>query len=675
MRRNMIRGGAAVLVACGVIATRVDLRASDKIDVSGATLSPGDATTQGAVTIDPAASLGAVPPVTDVASDYGASDDDVNGYKDQVFTFADSGYTFGGLGGPNFVAHGNLTISPGEHNYGSFTVDAGVTVTVPAGTTVHIAGPARVDGRVVLDGQGNLAASLDCGGDLTVVGHAGSTIGGIVLGESATYYGTYYGGVQLPGRLVVTADAGERVALEGAIAVYGSRDATIEHVTSSHGLSLSLGGDVAMSDCVCPLIDVNSVKDAATSISSSSFPALNLSLGGAATLTDSTIRRLSVNAPTGSLHVTGNSSLGAAPSTATGADRGSVDITTLGDVVIDDDVAVSPLDTFSVSAYRGAIVLGRGVQVDLRGSPDNDGNTRYTALTPQSYAGVEIRGSLKADDWLSASADVGDVVLGAGAELVCTNGPVNLEAQGAVTAQGGTATITCGGNLDVRCVDGDLDLDVASVTSGGQIVALSNGEVRLRGSFSAARDVQVLSRKDAIDVSGATIRTADAGQYVSGFVRLATYASTATIDASDASLSTGASDGQSGDILLQVADTGGATTTGALRVAAVRTRDSVDGPITQIRGTIASRRGALNLAGSNRVAAGKAALHLFLRGLRGKVSGTARGVELKATRVTSRSSSFVLTLHDGGGVASETVRLELQRAGFLAVGKFKRPRK
>jgi hypothetical protein len=648
--------------AAAIVVTRQELRASGNIDTSGATFAPGAATSPGTVTIDTAADLGAVPPMNDVDVDVGIDDAAVADFQSQVFDMSQSGYAFGGLGGPNFHAHADVTLSAREQNFGSFTVDQGVTVTVAAGSTVHIAGAARIDGRVLLQGRVNSWASLDCGGDLDVVGHAGAVTGGIAA-ESTSRDDLTYNDVSLPGRLTVTADDGARVRFEGNIGIYGHVAATIAHA-DSQGLRLYTSAAVTFSDCVVQQIDVNGERDVALSVSGSSIDEANLFVGGATTLTDVTITRLGVNAPTGSLHVAGTSSVGVATSTTTGW----FNVTAYGDILVDDGVACTAT-SFDAFSYHGRVLLGTGVQLDQRST----GGGGHSYIAPYGYGGVEIRGYLKSDDGVEANASHGDVVLGANAQLT-TSGTVRLHAQGAVTASGGTATIACS-DLDVRCVDGDLDLDVASVTVGdGQIVVISNGEVRLRGTFQSSHDVQILSRRDAIDVSGATIRTADAGAGLSGFVRLATYASTASIDASNSTLTTGSSDGQSGDILLQIAQTGGATQSGALRVVGVTTRDAAAGPVTLVKGVVRWKKRGVDFAGSNRVGAGALSQHVYLSGKKGRLTGSAGSVDLKVTRSSATSSTFVMTLRDGGGAAGEIVPVTLQRAGFHATGKFRRPK-
>ncbi len=657
MRRHVRRAFVTTAVVGAVLAVRVELRAAGTIDVSGANMTPGVAIVAGTVTTDPTATLGAVPPATNVAVDIGFTDDYLTQYQSQVFNIAEQGYRFTGLGGPDLHAQTNLTLSVGEHNFGAFVVDQGVTVTIPAGTTVHVAGDARIDGRVVLGGGDAPSwANLDLGGDLTVVGHAGSTMGGIVVENASPT--SVNGAINVPGRLTVSADSGQRVRLDGEISVYGSTPATIEHVTSQY-VNFLLGADTAISDFVGAGMTVSSAQDVVLTISGATLGGVNLNLGGPTTLTDATIPRLTATAPGGSVHMTGTCAVGGASS--------GLAIDASGDVVIEDSCQITP-GAFSVLSYHGAVVLGTGVQVDLRGMA-GEGLSSYVQV--DSYAGVEVRGSLKCDQGIDLATASGDIALGSGADLE-TAGPMSLHAQGAVTATGGTARISADGGLDVRCGDGDLDLDVATVACGGQFVALSNGEVRLRGAFASGRDVQVLSRMDAIDVSGATMRTTDAGASLSGFVRLATYASTASIDASNATLSTGSSDSQSGDILLQIAATGDEQKRGVLRVASVKTRRIGDRIVTLVRGTVTSASPGVELAGSTRVAAGDAAQRLFLRGKHGRFSDAAGAVGLKVARVTKKATSFVLTLRDGGGVRGETVPLVIERAGFRASGKFRR---
>jgi hypothetical protein len=252
---------------------------------------------------------------------------------------------------------------------------------------------------------------------------------------------------------------------------------------------------------------------------------------------------------------------------------------------------------------------------------------------------------------------------------------MKLGAQGAVVAEGGTATLSASA-LDVSCVTGDLDLDVGSMTAtNGRFLALANGVVRLRGEYSATRDIQLLSRKDAIDAVGATLATADAGAALSGFVRLATFSSNATIDATDAAIRTGASDAQSGDVLLQIARSGGESSTAQIEVVTVGARRMPDGAIvTRIRGTMRGRAiRAASSSGSGRVAFGRTAHRLMLRGHGGHVSGVAGGAKMSIRGGSSRAT-FTVELREASAEAGELTELEIDRAGFHAKGKFRRPR-
>jgi hypothetical protein len=203
---------------------------------------------------------------------------------------------------------------------------------------------------------------------------------------------------------------------------------------------------------------------------------------------------------------------------------------------------------------------------------------------------------------------------------------------------------------------------------------MSNGTVRLRGTYQAARDVQVISLKDAIDVHGATLTTTNAGAAPSGFVRLATYAAT-SIDASDSTLATGSSDTQSGDVLVQTQQSGSIVVEGLMKAARVTARRTDGVVVTKITGKISARNlKKLGLDGSGRVTAGSVSRRVMMTGGGTKYAGADGVVDLRLSSVGKSGATFTLTTRETSATAGERVALRFERAGFHAKGNFKRPK-
>jgi len=322
--------------------------------------------------------------------------------------------------------------------------------------------------------------------------------------------------------------------------------------------------------------------------------------------------------------------------------------------------------------WNGGDELGEGIRIEA-GALVEDRSTPGLYMT--CPRGIRVAGTVRAfGESAELRAYAGDVTIEDGADVDAPNGTLRLLAGGAVAAVGGTATLTAK-EYDVRCVTGDLDLDVATMdATAGRVVAMSNGPVRLRGTYRAKGDVQVISLADAVDVHGATLSTVDGNAAPSGFVRLATYGAT-SIDAGESTLSTGDSDAQSGDVLLQVQDGGSAVVAAAMRVARVSARRTPDGVATRIQGTISARAlRTTNLDGSARVTAGELSRRIFLQGLTGRIEGTSGTVSVKLTRVGKTHVRFTIDIKEPSAVKGERKALRLSRAGFHATGQFKRPR-
>ncbi len=668
-RRTMcfILTAAAVAAAIPTAA----LVAGGDIDTIGADIASGDAPTRGAVTIDDSADLGAVP----------ADDEGIGSDSPPAYPF-DADYRFDGLGGPQFHATSDVTLPGGTYDFRSFTVDAGVTVRFNGATTLRVAGDVLLNGLIRFapaaeSGGIGQQLSLTTTGDLTIHASSGESSAGIVIdGADAERYGYVWALVK--GRFAATAEPGSTATLAGENArgsanyfVHATGVTRLSNVRLSSGRNYSSGihvaGDLYAENCIGE--DRDFILEAPE---------------GSVTVAGGRYQRLAISARNDVLVRDGAEFTGEALGITTS--RGGVRIG--GDVVIDvsggfgveadGDIELASGARVTVGgdeAARNSVYLstGRG-RVDVRDGAVIDASTGEI-VTIVTANGIDIAGSVRAGNGLTFGATAGDVVVRDSALLAAGEGPVRVYAAGTIAAEGGTASITAA-EFDLQSVTGGLDLDLSTLrATSGRVVAISNGVVKLRGGYEAARDIQIVSRRDGIDVAGATLSTAAVSDSISGFVRLATYASNAPIDASDATIRSGDSDVQSGDVLLQVAAQGGETAAAKMKVSGATAKVMRDGTVmTRIRGTLTSGRRAVPLRGSGEVTAGSLARRVFLRGRGGRLSGETDGVRVDLAGGTSSRANFVITLREPETVAGTETALRFDRAGLHAATTFRRPR-
>jgi hypothetical protein len=685
----MAAGGAALL------ASRGDVAASGTIDTSGATITIGDAPVQGSTVVDSAASLGIKPRLDPPSSGWSFTLPSPDGYPWEY-----GGFLHAGLGGSTFRAQVDLTYPGGTYDYGSFTVDQGVTVRFTGPATLRATNAMRIEGRVVMEGAGVL--TLDCAGDVTIVGHDDAVTTGLFADDDDASILVAAGGA-----VDVSADAGAKAhfhatGARGAVTVYSEKkpsadealttsiaDADFAAAEDGRLLVRFDGGKLELTNCVMtgPVAAVYApvstgdwayldeatqtwndtlVVSGGTYAGVSFFTNFGLRITGGASIAGGDTA--AVRAFQGPLRIEGTSSIRAEQTvqvmgtSVTIGDGCELRATgsTPGNYLPSVMVVANGNDPLGISVAPGAVIedhVGAGLGIYANG------------------AGIDVQGTVRGlGQTVELFAGGGDVAIEDGADLDTPNGSIHLWAQGAVTAAGGTATLSAR-EYDVRCVTGDLDLDVATMdATAGRIVAMSNGTVRLRGTYRATGDVQVISLADSIDVAGATLSTNDATTAPSGFVRMATYAAT-KIDAGNSTLTTGDSETQSGDVIVQVEDGGSAVSSAAMRVSRVTARRTPDGVLTRIQGTISSRAlRTTEFSGSARVTAGELSKRIFLQGLTGRIEGTSGTVTVKLTRVGKTHVRFVIEIREPSATAGERKSLRFARAGFHAEGRFKRPK-
>jgi hypothetical protein len=672
--------------AAALFAARGDVGAGGAIDVSGATLAVGDAPIVGSIVVDAAASLGNLPKLLRPAYDFQPPRWRAPDYR---YPQAPAGqyeltYRHAGLGGADLRVSDDLEFAAGTYDFGSFTVDRGVTVRFLGEATVRATNSMRIDGRIVLEGAGDL--TLDCSGPITFAGHDETAPTGLFTQNDDARILVVAGG-----ELGVFADPGARVAFRSTgddgqiVLVCDKRD--IETVASIADADFhadevialaTIYGRLRVANCtasgapttvhgpsVLGQAYFQSGVDDAVTVSGGSFAGLHVWSDQGLVVTDGAVvaggAYAGFRARSGDVRIDGASSIS--------AERG-LDVTG-EDVVIGDDCVLR-----TTGAQSEERIVVAGATLDLGSGAQVDDQTGAGVLLRARHD-VNLSGVVRTTGSAWLESVEGGLFLHKGFDLDATSGVVSLLAAGAVTVDGGESRLSAK-SYDVRCLTGDLDLDLESMTtSAGSIVAMSHGPVRLRGAYAAAGDVQVISLADTIDVRGATLSTNDAAVGPSGFVRAASYAAT-TIDAADATISTGDSDARSGDVLLQTDERGAAPLEGVLEVSSVGARRLPDGVVTTIRGTIGARGlHKIRFDGSARFSADDLTRRLILRGSgRGnRLEGASDVVNVRLTRAGKSRARFVLTVVEPGAVqeGAET-SLEIARAGLNARGKFKRPR-
>jgi hypothetical protein len=216
-----------------------------------------------------------------------------------------------------------------------------------------------------------------------------------------------------------------------------------------------------------------------------------------------------------------------------------------------------------------------------------------------------------------------------------------------------------------------------------------------------------------VDVRGANFVTADVGSSLSGFIRLATFAPSSvvrpvpadgeddwsdeddeeddedyakanrsftdpdepvTLDASGASLRTGASDVRSGDVLIQVAESSGAATKVAFKAGRAKARVLADGSVvTDVTGTMTFRGPKPNLYGSARITAGTVSRRVYLGGSQSNATTDAGTLEFRIGRRGARRVTVTVRLTEPSAQAGTRARLGFDRAGLHARTTFRRP--
>lgn len=702
---------------------------SGAIDTTDATLVPGAAPVPGEVVIEEGVDLGA-PPSPYVAE--GGFSSYWNHYGwitgNGVGTIQEAKVD-AGLGGPDFRAQVDLQLPGGTYDFGEFVVDPGVTVTFTGATTLRIAKGARVEGLVEMtDASAGDRLAVRVAESLTIVGHAGEPCGFSAEGDGTDLFLDVEGDVAQSaedGAEAVFA-AGREIRISALPQGAGGFGARYERARfEAQVCHLATWGWQSFASCSATGrlgVETHARDEDGYSVrfAGGTFE------GGLEVLADGSVLLDDGVAVTG-----GTCRMFAVAFSGTNPDYGfriasgcsievehGVTIETDGTLEIGDGVSIRTTagadgDWFVLGA-REELLVGEGAYLLHAGGEglDRDRPSMNLAGSP-----LRVRGTVRGRGEFVVLHSTTDVVLEDHAVVDATSGHLILGAEGAVVAEDGEVLVAAR-DVDVRCVSGDLDLDLRALdASGGKFAAISNGRVRLRGTYTAARDIQVLSLMDVVSVAGARLATDDVQSGLSGFVRLATYGSPTTviiggdlpadgedeeedesdddgddagkmpgraatadggtilINAAEATITTGESGAQSGSILLQNQEgEGGSSAKATIRVsrAAARTRDGE--VVTQVRGTIQLPRRRVDLTGSGRVVAGTVDERMILGGNRGAPRGEGGAARLRFARATSSRPAFTIEVREPAASSGETTRVGFHRAGLHVRGSFRRPR-
>jgi hypothetical protein len=721
-----------------VLVAGVRAGGSGSIDTTGAVLAPGDAPVPGDVLTEEGADLGA-PPTIDTW--YGQFPGNYPAGFESVSDRVDAG-----LGGPDFHAQVDMTLPGGVYDFGGFFVDHGVTVTFDGPSTVRVAKDATVEGRVEMTGaaRGD-RLTFRCAGDLRVTAHGGSSTGFAADDDGASLV------LDVLGDLTVTADDGAEPTFTaagegGRLDILAMNPTQVPTHVDFERTRFTAGNVVSIDARWSPVVLDDCDADGRLSVMCREAIRYDCPDDGDCTDGDADEDAMVIRGGTyaGGLSVyaqSGDISLvdgvvvkgGRCDLYATGFGGGVVsgNLRLAPDTVIEvtDHVTLAALETLEIGdrssvrtttggdrawLFVGAhheVRIGDGAVVEHAGGRGPSVGQIHDSLAITGET-VRVRGTVRGagpELYVGANADVllqGDAVIDGG------DGAVVVGAHGAVVAEGGKVVVT-GGDVDIRCATGDLDLDLDHLAaSEGKIAALANGRVRLRGTYAAARDIQVISLADVVSVAGATLTTDDVSDGLSGFVRLATYGSPTTviiggdlpadgddgdddgddddvdakaatgaadeartlINAAGATLRTGGSDAQSGSILLQNQEGSGKVAKASIRVVRAAAQRRGGEVLTRIRGTIAVPRRRIELQGSGRVAAGTVDERVLLSGGRQSLSGEGSAVRLRLTRAASTRIAFAIDVTEPAAVQGQTASVGFHRAGLHVRGSFRRPR-
>jgi len=536
-------------------------RAVGTIVQTGATIEAGAAPTPGTVTIDPAAPIDVVPTIPTISGP--GAPPTLTGSMPPLPSFGD------GSDGAFSASAGATALPPGTHQFTSFSVTNGATVTISGATTILVTGDVSIAGSVVSDVAGGSIA-LRCGGDFTLVSRNPASLVQTTMASSPIeivagvriFVGTDLSNLDAQVTATssdVTLEAhGTGAGTSGISVRSGQVLAPAGAVTTRSTGPFEMGGIIGTRlgrvECLGPL----SIQSFGDRIAANSYGDFYVT-GGPATFEAAT-----------QLLLGGDLSLaGTFPMSLTGV-AGPLDFYSListadGDVTLATGGDVNFFGGTVASTGSGHVSLAAGGQVSLgngalsAGSGDVDlvaagsvlvgGSieTAGTATVRVSEGEFRMRGSASLMAGVTASVHaVGTIDIGE------PEGKDIAPRRPRFVTRGSDVAVDCGAVDIVGGADVTIDAAIARAGGAGDFRVLAQGPIAVARTITGRGNVSLQSIAGDIDVVDATVRSED--MELDGSVTVETWNAGGTIDATNATIRSGSSAGTSGDVSVLVHD-------------------------------------------------------------------------------------------------------------------------
>jgi hypothetical protein len=546
-----------------VMVAAVAAQAAGTIVQTGATIAAGAAPTPGVVTIDPAAPIGVVPTIPPIPGPGGPPT--LTGSMPPLPSFGD------GSDGAFVLNAGTVALPPGTHQFTSFSVTDGATVTLSDATIILVTGDVSIAGSVVSTVAGG-SITLRCGGSFTLVSRNPASLVQTTMATSPIEI--VAGGMISVGTNLTSLDAqvsaqSSDVMLEAHGMVAGTSGVSIRSgqvlapagaVTVRATGPFEMGGTIGTRqgriDCLGPLL-IQSFADRIAANSNGDFyvtggpatfeAATQLLLGGDLSLAGTF--PLSLTAVAGPVDLYGvPSTVDGDLTLATGGDvhvfGGGLASTGFGNVSIASGGVVSMNDG-SLSSASGDLDLVATQSVLIGGAIDAGGTVtiRVSEGEFRMSGSASLTASLAASIHAAGTIDIGPPAkkeLTARWPRIVTRGSDVILDCGAVDVAGGA----------------DVTIDAVTARAGGDggFRVLAQGPIAVGRTISGRADVSLQSIAGDVDVAEAIVRSEDMG--LDGSVTVETWLAGGRIDATNATIQSGASTSTSGAVSVLVHDPG-----------------------------------------------------------------------------------------------------------------------
>ena len=532
------------------------VQANGTIDTTGSSVAAGAAPQQGTVTIEPSAPPGPAPEMPALGSPGTL----------EAMSGAVPPFPGGGTGADgDFHATADMTLASGVYDFLSYRVDPGVTVTYAHPVTIRTTGDVVLDGFVTAEPYGG-DITFECGGDFAVrarvdvpvptpgvQSHGGAVkidVAGVLTfsdlsgaaGSATTHIGTaWVGDVEMIARGGAAGAAAAVVAAYITAAGVRMRSATTLRLgTSDIGAFTSGGagfhafaGDVEFEGSAVSSSGPVTVEASGAVRTSSGF----------FNVTASDVRLTAFGGP---LEMTGTY--------VTTYPGGGVRGRAAAGVGLHDGARLWVQEgdgSLEVTAFGGDL------RTDLPGEPglvnavlhDGTGPTSLTASGAMHLGGstsARVQADLTLRAFGGALASSGDLL------LESLSGSLDIGAMGDVTAEAGRTVRFAGDSL--RLVGARLDVTGELAGRVGPVTLTTRDALSATGTLQGGTGFTATSIDGDVTLDDAQITTAASAGARSGDIRIETFAGArgGLVSARGATIRTGDSGTQSGDVLLRV---------------------------------------------------------------------------------------------------------------------------